>query len=290
MSEDQGQVAEEAGVDESEGPRGGERLAEARRKQQISILEIAKELHLDEAKVRALERNDFDVLGAAVFAKGHLRKYAETVGVNTDDVLADYYKMTRAADLPPVVASRPRVRQEISPGPWIALGAVILVGAAAYWWFFMRPEAAISETEIQPAPIEEPAPESDLTDEGSGGDDDAVPAGDADAEEPGERMAEPAAASPEPLPTENPAVDDGLTRLAVSFTGDCWTEITDADGRRLFFEMGRAGRTVDLSGSAPISVLFGNVENVSLTVNGSEYPVRPANPGSRTARLTIVEP
>lgn len=286
MSEDQGQVAEEAGVDESEGPRGGERLAEARRKQQISILEIAKELHLDEAKVRALERNDFDVLGAAVFAKGHLRKYAETVGVDTDDVLADYYKMTRAADLPPVVSSRPRLRQEVSPGPWIALGAVILVGAAAYWWFFMRPGPAISDTEIQPAPIEEPAAELDLTDEVSGGGDGVVPAGDALGEEPGE----PVAASPEPLPTESPAVDDGLTRLAVRFSGDCWTEITDADGRRLFFEMGRAGRTVDLSGTAPISVLFGNIENVSLTVNGREYPVRPANPGSRTARLTIVEP
>ena len=40
--------------DESAGPKGGERLAEARRALQITVLEIAKELHLDEFKVRAL--------------------------------------------------------------------------------------------------------------------------------------------------------------------------------------------------------------------------------------------
>ncbi len=46
---------------------------------------MAKELHLDEPKVQALEENQFDVLGAPVFAKGHLRKYAELVGVPVDD-------------------------------------------------------------------------------------------------------------------------------------------------------------------------------------------------------------
>ena len=60
----------------------GERLAIARREQQIPVIEIAKELHLDEPKVRALERNEFDVLGAPVFAKGHLRKYAQLVDVD----------------------------------------------------------------------------------------------------------------------------------------------------------------------------------------------------------------
>ncbi|MDH4054889.1 MAG: helix-turn-helix domain-containing protein, partial [Gammaproteobacteria bacterium] len=63
--------------DESAGPKGGERLAEARRALQITVIEIAKELHLDELKVRAMESNDFDVIGAPVFAKGHLRKYAQ---------------------------------------------------------------------------------------------------------------------------------------------------------------------------------------------------------------------
>ena len=88
-------------------------------------------MHLDEPKVRALERNDFDVLGAPVFAKGHLRKYAQLVGVSEADVFADYYAMTRSAPLPPLVAVRSKIRQEVSPGPWIAAVAVLLVAAGA---------------------------------------------------------------------------------------------------------------------------------------------------------------
>ena len=70
-----------AGDNESNGPLAGQRLAIARRENDISIADISKELHLDEPKVQALEENLFDQLGAPVFAKGHLRKYAELVGV-----------------------------------------------------------------------------------------------------------------------------------------------------------------------------------------------------------------
>ena len=57
---DENDIAEEATTNgEAEGPVCGERLAEARRKLQISVFEIAKELHLDDFKVRALESNEF---------------------------------------------------------------------------------------------------------------------------------------------------------------------------------------------------------------------------------------
>ena len=97
-----------AGGDESNGPLAGQRLAIARRENDISIAEISKELHLDEPKVQALEENLFDQLGAPVFAKGHLRKYAELVGVPTDDILADYYKLNRSTGAPPVVGPSAR--------------------------------------------------------------------------------------------------------------------------------------------------------------------------------------
>jgi cytoskeleton protein RodZ len=287
MNEDREQVAEQAAANEPEGPVGGERLAEARREQQIGILEVAKELHLDEAKVRALEQNDFDTLGAPVFAKGHLRKYAQLVGIDPDDILTDFCKMTHTAELPPVVSSRPKLRQEISPGPWIALVAILAVAAASYWWFAVRPgsgtppaaepEAVAEETVDLPEQVEDQA-EAPVTESPE------MPAagGEAPAAE------EPEAEAPT-VPPEAVAESD-VTRLSLSFSGDCWTEISDADGRRLFFEMGRAGRSVDLSGPTPISILFGNVENVSLRVDGADYPVTATNPGSRTARLTIVQP
>ncbi len=54
--------------------------------------------------------------------------------------------------------------------------------------------------------------------------------------------------------------------------------------------MGRAGDTVTLSGVAPFAVLFGNVDNVAVLVDGNAYPVSSSNPGSRMARLTIMTP
>ena len=264
---------------EPQGPRCGERLAEARREQQISVLEVAKELHLDEPKVRALERNQFDVLGAPVFAKGHLRKYARLVGVDEADIFADYYEMTRSVDvMPPLVPGRHRVRQEMSPGPWIAVIVILIVAVASYYWFVVD-----SQTDVAPETSpEEVVPQQQDAD------------GMVEVELPAAELTivareEPARAVIDSQPEPEPAAD-GQTRLNLEFSGDCWTEISDATGKRLFFDMGRAGLGVDLAGTAPFAVLFGNSENVSVSVDGNSYPISPSNPGSRTARLTIMQP
>lgn len=101
---------------------------------------------------------------------------------------------------------------------------------------------------------------------------------------------ESAAESPEVSvadPVQMPVLSDGQMRMLVTYSGDCWTEITDAKGRRLFFGLGTDGRTVELSGEAPFNVLFGNADSVSIRVNGSERAISAAERRGRTARLTI---
>jgi cytoskeleton protein RodZ len=273
------------------GPRGGERLAEARRERQISVPEVAKELHLDEAKVRALARNDFDVLGAPVFAKVHLRKYAQLVGVDEADVFADYYAMTRMSALPPVVAGRARIQQEFSPGPWIAVLAILGVAAGAYWWFVERdPDSPLTpgpqdapETEQTPPALNRPEPIQP-----------EVPVSD----EPQAQQDEPEQLQPElrqpaaslPAADVEPAATDPQIALSMVFSGECWTEIIDADGRRLFINMGNAGQSVSVRGRAPISALFGNVANVKVQVNGDDYALPVARNANGTVRVTISKP
>lgn len=302
----------------AEGPRAGERLAEARREQQITVLEIAKELHLDEPKVRALEQNSFDVLGAPVFAKGHLRKYATLVDVDIDDILQDYYQLTRSAGIPPVVGKVRKPVREFSPGPWIAVAAALLILGIAYWWISSGrgiqiggaesanesvgmaalteqvedpmaalggPDASNSnaetgnlESEIEAVAVSMPdtsvteAPaniESDSPD--------AVESAVPDSSAIDGSVTAPAAA----------ALVDGQVRVDLSFSGECWTEITDSNGRRLFFDLGRTGRSASVSGDAPLSVLLGNADNVSVRVNGSDYQISAADRRGETARLTI---
>lgn len=265
MTDDVENQQDDTEAEEPKGPVGGERLAEARREQQISVVEIAKELHLDEPKVRALERNEFDVLGAPVFAKGHLKTYAQLVHVDVADVLSDYYHLTRSTTVLPVISTRPKVRRELSPGPWIA--AIVVAIASLYWWL-SRP--AEPEPEVRESPV---------IDEGPATNDAAV--------------IEPPVQEPvvEPVidtePETSAPADDGQMHVLLSYSGDCWTEITDATGRRLLFDLGKDGRTVELSGAEPFNVLFGNPGNVSLRVNGQDYALPPTNRPDRPMRLTI---
>lgn len=284
MSDDT-KTTEEQAEAEGEGPRCGERLAEARREQQVSVAEVAKELHLDEQKVRALERNEFEVLGAPVFAKGHLRKYSQLVGVDEDDVFADYYAMTRAEGMPPIVSRRRKVRREMSPGPWIAVIVVLLIAASAYWWFLIRDE---NSPVIAPAPVES-APEHvepTLSDPVELQPEDESP-NDADIVSDGEVEDEPVAEPVVQEPVAEPEPDDQI-RLEVTFSGECWTEINDADGQQLFFSMGRAGESVELAGTAPITALFGNADNVEVFVNDSRYELPEPNSSNRTVRVAIL--
>ena len=290
---DNDQTEETAG--DTEGPVAGERLAEARREQQISVVEIAKELHLDELKVRALERNEFDILGAPVFAKGHLKKYAQLVGVDPDDVLTDYYQLTRSLETTPVISVRTRPRQELTPGPWIVVIVVIIIAVTAYWWFTSRPltqepevqqESSLAEDQesesevVVPAETEETASDEQTT---------AAPVEEETPEPVVEETPEPLVEdTPQPVVEESPqTTEDGQLFLLVTYTGDCWTEITDASGRRLLFALGKDGRTVELSGAEPFNVLFGNPGNVSVQVNGEDYALPQTSRPDRPMRLTI---
>lgn len=281
------------------GPLAGERLAAARREQQITVVEVAKELHLDERKVRALEQNEFEILGAPVFAKGHLRKYAQLVGVPIEDVLADYYALNRSSGMPPVVGAVRKPTRELTPGPWLAVIVAIILAAAAYWYYVVHDSGSAPPgnespgTESIGAPAS--APDTGVVEPpgaaaGSGGAAvESIPQ--TEATDIAAQIAADAESSSGPAVMAEPApLADGNVRLTLTFSGDCWTEITDAGGRQLFFDLGRDGRVANVTGRAPLAVLFGNAGNVTLRVNGEPYEIGAADRRGQTARLTIRSP
>jgi cytoskeleton protein RodZ len=296
--------ADESGKQAEAEPRAGQRLANARRANGISMRDIAKELHLDEVKVQALEDNRFDVLGAPVFTKGYLRKYAELVHVSIDDVLADYYRMNRATGAPPVVGpKRPKSRTPINPGPWIVgILVLVLLTAAAWWWLNRPPAAALPERSAGGTPQsvpQEPNAESGAENASEADDSNTAQAGGeasgtaalADDSSRPVSSGSGRSAAPEPAPATGSSVPPvAETQLSLRFSGDCWTEVTDGNGSRLFFGLGTAGRNVTVSGVPPIRVLLGDNDNVSLQVNGADYDVAPSELRGNTARLSIGGP
>jgi cytoskeleton protein RodZ len=281
-----------APADERDEPMAGKRLAQARRMREISVQDIAKELHLDEPKVRALEQNRFDFLGAPVFVKGYLRKYAEVVGVSAEDVLADYHRFDRGVE-PPIVGLRRHSPREISAGPWLAAFlAIAVVSGGAWVWLSGNFDFIFSSRApavLAPFEAEEPAPDPDAAEATGGETPDIEP-----------QESPPVTSEPPPaLPAEtneSPATLDapesappaeGEVGLRVTFSGECWTEVTDASGERLYFGLGRAGQTVSVVGAAPLQVLLGDSRNASLAVDGRSYPIPPSARRGDTARLTI---
>lgn len=293
---------------EPDAPIAGMRLAAARRARDISVLDIAKELHLDELKVRALEENNFEVFGAPVFVKGHLRKYAELVGVPMDDILADYYSLNRAVGAPPVVGRPRAIELDYHIGRWIAAIAIIaLLGAvvgAVYWWFENRSAEALAQTDTATlAPFassaendideltgsESPASLAETDGVGDADTESAVAAIDASPPAAAGDIVHSGSAASEIVSASSPS-DEPLATLTMNFSGDCWTEVSDAAGKRLYFDLGTAGRNVTVTGAAPLRALFGNSENVNVTVNGQDYIIPASMRSGRTARLTVNAP
>jgi cytoskeleton protein RodZ len=269
MSDEQEPVSEE---------QCGERLKKAREELGIPLSTISKELHLDEAKVEALERNEFQMLGAPVFAKGHLRKYAQMVKVDIDQILFDYHQLTRADGLPPVVSDRKRPSLPKSPTPWIVAVIVLLVGLAAWFgWQFYLTQKADTATLI---PASSPVVVSESV---------RLPSSTSAAVAAVEQFEpeQPDLVEEQPSSVAQDVPASGAVALQLTFSGDCWTEVTDSSGKRLFFDLGSAGDEINVQGKAPVSVLLGNARNVRLLVNGRDYQIAPVDRNGDTARFTL---
>src|SRR5215211_6717286 len=90
----------------------GARLKREREAQGLTEQQAAESLTLDPTVVFALEANDFAVLGAPVFVKGHLRRYAAMLGVPEDEILGAYERSKHHMAEPSLV---PKSRLEMMP-------------------------------------------------------------------------------------------------------------------------------------------------------------------------------
>ena len=79
---------------------------------------------------------------------------------------------------------------------------------------------------------------------------------------------------------------DEIDQLVLSFSDDCWLEVTDAAGTILAAKLHRAGDKLVLRGSAPFSIMLGNVKAAELRLNGKAVAVTPIG-SRRTLRFKV---
>jgi len=114
---------------------GGQLLA-ARERQGLTLAQAAESLRVDVAIIESLEAGRFFALGAPVFARGYLRRYAELLGESLEEVTGRYSSLREAGQSPditatPLLSTPPVVRRPRWP---LVLLAVLLVLGALVWW------------------------------------------------------------------------------------------------------------------------------------------------------------
>jgi len=115
----------ERGNDSGAGKIGiGARLQAGRERADLSLVQAAELLHVDPNVIHALETENFSELGAAVYARGHMRHYAELVKESAPELLGLYAASVHAGP-PPDLTRMPHAQQT---NPW--RGAVVMTGVA----------------------------------------------------------------------------------------------------------------------------------------------------------------
>lgn len=263
----------------------GAALRAARERLGLTGQQAAERLTLDQAVILALESDDYAALGAGVFARGHLRRYATLLGLDADAAL-EAYERSRAHLAPPSLI--PRARLEMPPErsrvnwSWVtgaALGALLIAGIAAYvaeYGLRLPSRAHGGSQPIGDGSAPATAPVASVQDPVAG---------------PGTTAASPAApAASVPAPDAAPApvsLPAGHVSVRLRFTANSWSEIYDGTGQAVLYDVGRAGTERSVAAAAPLSVTLGNAQGVSVTVNGRAVALPPVPAGQTVARFSV---
>lgn len=266
----------------------GERLRAGRERSGLSVAAAAEKLHLDTRIIEALEADRFAEVGASVYVRGHLKRYADFVGEPGAEFVTMYNtRETRAAapDLTQVPHPERRADPRRLVTPLVVLGcAAVLLGAV--WWVLSGSHGAAPKTsraQHTPAPAELPLPEQTPA---------ATPVtlsttapGSPELPVSSENSAAPAAsAAATPPVKEAPARE---IRLRLELTNDSWVEVYDSSNQRLFYDVATGGSVQSVSGKGPLRVVLENAAGVSVEVDGQPREIPAGAVEGERARFVV---
>lgn len=300
------------------GQSPGTMIREARQAVRLSVDDLAAHTKLARATVEALERDDFGALLEPVYVRGYYRKCAKVLNLNEQKLIDAYAaRVTQKAPQPPTklrLASGTELgsssRLPVAMGTLAVIVAIVV--CAFLWWVRGATTAVPTVFHLPPSSSSAPAgapvavPTESVTApvvSAPSGEDASAPASDAVAPSASAApAAEPAAAVPEtgapavPAATATdtaPPPAAGATAgapLLLSFSGQSWIRVNDADGRSLLNGLVAAGERRQLSGKPPFELFIGAAPVVSVEYLGKPVDLKPYTRDNATARVTLPLP
>lgn len=248
-----GQTGGETGRGSGIGPR----LRSARERRGLTVEQAALKLHLDPTVLQSLEAEDFGALGAPIFVKGYVGRYAELVGESAESL----QQLLLSAVIPaPDLTRIPRARVEgsriIGPAALAVVAGLLVLGSI--WWGISRwheRHPVLMPARIAPGRL---VPR-DIASAVSGKA--AVPT-----------PAPPAAGASRAVRTAA-RPSRGEVGITLKFSAPSWVDVKDAAGKRLYRAMVPAAAVRVFKGTAPLHVVLGYAPAVKLVVDGRTTPI-----------------
>ncbi len=249
----------------------GTLLARCRAERQVSLEQAAQALHLPREILLRLEEGRVGAFDARIYYLGHLRRYAQWLGLAPDALVG------RLADLP---AWTPPLRpdpSEAENAPWggvrtrwlpVALSGLSLLAAAGI---------LIAYSGLSTGPTRSPAIPG-------------KPAGHGTPRSPGSPPVQRGPGGPPPSPgaaLRPPARP--LLVLDFSFRHRSWIEV-DRDGHVVYAGLVVHQKTLTLRVAPPVRIHIGNAPAVRLTVNGEPFALAPWTGPRRVAVFGLAGP
>jgi cytoskeleton protein RodZ len=266
----------------------GGRLGEARRMQNLSTADIARQLKLSVWQVEALEAGRYQQLPGPIFVRGFIRNYARLVKLDAEELLrsaGDSLPQAAARTETPPSRDIPFPTEQSPRWPKYAAAAVAIFGALAVYEFVWIESDSVP---MQAAEVKQPpaAAKPRIERAVATSPEQAAPAL---VTEPATiALAEPAQKSAAPVSevVQPKTRAPGERQVKLVFNQECWVEIRDRRDRIIFSQLNQPGTAQEISGTPPFAVVIGNAHGVQMT-----YDDRPVDLARHTkidvARFTL---
>jgi cytoskeletal protein RodZ len=235
----------------------GSRLRQAREQRGLSLHDIANTTKMSMVVLKDIEANDFSRLPGGLFARSYVRAFAAEVGLNADELVAEYRERFEPQPSSPTFG--PDVRARADRMETLVRVAVVVFGVGVL-------VAMVLFSKRVHAPAENPRWEPPA----------AILTG-----------LEAAPASDQPTHTDLVAITSAHAavplRLEMQFTAPCWVSAR-ADGDVVIYRLMQPAERAFVEARNAIALRIGDAAAVVYTINGA-----PGRPLGRTGEVVTLD-
>ncbi|MGI2107822.1 RodZ domain-containing protein [Shewanella frigidimarina] len=295
-------------------------LKAAREAKGLSLETVATQLHLRPKIINDLENDIFVNIASTTYVRGYIKNYARVVNADINQI-----QQCLSHQLPEIVApamqsfSRKTTHQARNSRLNLVtyLIVAVLIAMLVLWW--VQKSSLLTNIDLSQPTVEEIAAESNMPEpqqiirsgsvqsSGNGLDNEGnVSATDVanqaaiEAEDKLIQTAQDAATASQSLPassvvestnivsssTTDTSLAGAESVLTIELTGDCWVNVTDANGKVMVDGVKNAAQRIEVRGIKPFKVILGAPQVASISLDGNNVSLAEFANG-RVARLTL---